>query len=61
MICNLFVLFINREVCELVELLRFLKVMVLLKLLGDVIKLEKDVKKGMISNLVVDKMFFYVI
>lgn len=32
----------------------------LLKFLGDVFLLEKMVKEGFISNLVVDKNFFYV-
>ena len=59
MTCNLFASLINREVREPAESPRFSKVMTSLKLLGDVTKLEKDVKKGMISNLVVDKTFFH--
>lgn len=54
-----FALFINREVREPAESPRFSKVMTSLKLLGDVTELEKHVKKGLISNLVVDKTFFH--
>jgi len=47
------------EVREPAESPRFSKVMASLKLLGDVTELEKHVKKGLISNLVVDKTFFH--
>ena len=51
---------LNREVREPISHSpRFSKVMVSFKLLGDVAKLERKVKKGMINGLVVDKTFFH--